>query len=61
MRSSATGRSPCSSIADTSGTAEWLAAALQDNHRAIIVGTPTFSAIDSDAVADSAGGRTSDR
>jgi len=30
---------------DTSGTAEWLAAALQDNHRAIIVGTPTFSAI----------------
>ena len=26
---------------DTSGTAEWLAAALQDNHRAIIVGTPT--------------------
>jgi len=29
---------------DTSGTAEWLAAALQDSHRAIIVGTPTFSA-----------------
>ncbi len=28
----------------TDGTAEWLAAALQDNHRAIIVGTPTFSA-----------------
>jgi carboxyl-terminal processing protease len=25
---------------DTSGTAEWLAAALQDNHRATIVGTP---------------------
>ena len=29
----------------TSGTAEWLAAALQDNHRAMIVGTPTFSAM----------------
>lgn len=29
---------------NTSGTAEWLAAALQDNHRAIIVGLPTFSA-----------------
>jgi carboxyl-terminal processing protease len=29
---------------NTSGTAEWLAAALQDNHRAIIVGTPTLSA-----------------
>jgi carboxyl-terminal processing protease len=29
----------------TSGTAEWLAAALQDNHRAIIVGTPTFGAV----------------
>jgi len=29
---------------NTSGTAEWLAAALQDRHRAIIVGTPTFSA-----------------
>jgi carboxyl-terminal processing protease len=29
----------------TSGTAEWLAAALQDNHRGIIVGTPTFSAV----------------
>ncbi|MGP0067092.1 MAG: S41 family peptidase [Isosphaeraceae bacterium] len=27
--------------ANTSGTAEWLAAALQDNHRATIVGTPT--------------------
>jgi carboxyl-terminal processing protease len=29
----------------TAGTAEWLAAALQDNHRAIIVGAPTFSAV----------------
>lgn len=29
----------------TSGTAEWIAAALQDNHRAILVGTPTFSAV----------------
>jgi C-terminal processing protease CtpA/Prc len=29
---------------ETSGTAEWLAAALQDNHRAIIVGVPTASA-----------------
>jgi carboxyl-terminal processing protease len=28
----------------TSGTAEWLAAALQDHHRAVIVGLPTFSA-----------------
>jgi carboxyl-terminal processing protease len=28
----------------TSGTAEWLAAALQDNHRAIIVGLPTAGA-----------------
>jgi len=28
----------------TSGTAEWLAAALQDNRRAILVGAPTFSA-----------------
>jgi carboxyl-terminal processing protease len=27
----------------TSGTAEWLAAALQDNHRAILVGAPTNS------------------
>jgi carboxyl-terminal processing protease len=31
--------------APTSGTAEWLAAALQDNHRAVIVGTPTAGAI----------------
>jgi C-terminal peptidase prc len=29
---------------DTSGTAEWLAAALQDNHRAVIVGSPTAGA-----------------
>ncbi len=29
----------------TSGTAEWIAAALQDNHKAILVGTPTFSAM----------------
>jgi carboxyl-terminal processing protease len=29
---------------DTSGAAEWLAAALQDNHRAVIVGSPTMSA-----------------
>jgi carboxyl-terminal processing protease len=29
----------------TRGTAEWIAAALQDNHRAMIVGTPTFSAM----------------
>jgi carboxyl-terminal processing protease len=29
----------------TSGTAEWIAAALQDNQRAIIVGRPTFSAM----------------
>ena len=29
--------------ADTSGAAEWLAAALQDNHRAVIVGSPTIS------------------
>jgi len=28
----------------TSGTAEWLAAALQDNHRAALVGVPTSSA-----------------
>ncbi len=28
----------------TSGTAEWLAAALQDNHRAVVVGSPTRSA-----------------
>ena len=28
----------------TSGTAEWIAAALQDNHRAMIVGSPTYSA-----------------
>ena len=28
----------------TSGTAEWIAAALQDNHKAILVGAPTFSA-----------------
>ncbi len=28
----------------TWGTAEWLAAALQDNHRAIVVGLPTASA-----------------
>jgi hypothetical protein len=28
----------------TSGAAEWLAAALQDNHRAVIVGSPTRSA-----------------
>jgi carboxyl-terminal processing protease len=40
------GNSPIAVLVDyeTSGTAEWLAAALQDNHRAIIVGTPTFSA-----------------
>jgi carboxyl-terminal processing protease len=31
----------------TSGTAEWLAAALQDNHRAIIVGAPTLGAVNS--------------
>jgi carboxyl-terminal processing protease len=30
--------------ASTAGTAEWLAAALQDNHRAVLVGTPTSSA-----------------
>jgi C-terminal peptidase prc len=29
----------------TSGTAEWIVAALQDNHRAMIVGRPTFSAM----------------
>ena len=29
----------------TSGTAEWIVAALQDNHRAMIVGRPTFSAL----------------
>jgi C-terminal peptidase prc len=29
---------------NTSGTAEWLAAALQDNHRAVIVGSPTSGA-----------------
>jgi carboxyl-terminal processing protease len=29
----------------TAGTAEWIAAALQDNHRATIVGSPTFSAM----------------
>ncbi len=29
----------------TRGTAEWIAAALQDNHRATIVGAPTFSAM----------------
>jgi hypothetical protein len=28
----------------TAGTAEWIVAALQDNHRAVIVGSPTFSA-----------------
>jgi carboxyl-terminal processing protease len=28
---------------NTSGTAEWVAAALQDNRRAIVVGTPTMS------------------
>ena len=28
----------------TAGTAEWLVAALQDNHRATIVGSPTFNA-----------------
>jgi carboxyl-terminal processing protease len=30
--------------ASTAGTAEWLAAALQDNHRAVLVGAPTSSA-----------------
>ncbi len=30
---------------NTSGTAEWLAAALQDNHRATIIGTPTAGAV----------------
>ena len=39
------------------GTAEWLAAALQDNHRAMIVGSPTFSAMGATR-AESAGGRT---
>ncbi len=29
---------------NTAGAAEWLAAALQDNHRAVIVGSPTMSA-----------------
>ena len=29
----------------TAGTAEWIVAALQDNHRAVIVGSPTFSAM----------------
>jgi carboxyl-terminal processing protease len=29
----------------TAGTAEWIVAALQDNHRATIVGSPTFSAM----------------
>ena len=29
---------------NTAGTAEWLAAALQDNHRATIIGTPTHGA-----------------
>jgi len=29
----------------TSGTAEWIVASLQDSHRAIIVGRPTFSAM----------------
>jgi len=39
--------SPIAVLVDqgTSGTAEWLAAALQDTHRAIIVGAPTFSAM----------------
>ena len=41
---------PTSSIAvlvdsQTQGTAEWIAAALQDHHRATIVGLPTFSAM----------------
>jgi carboxyl-terminal processing protease len=31
--------------AGTWGTAEWLAAALQDNHRAMIVGVPTYGAM----------------
>ena len=31
--------------AGTAGTAEWIAAALQDNHRAMIVGSPTFGAM----------------
>jgi C-terminal processing protease CtpA/Prc len=29
---------------DTSGASEWLAAALQDNKRAVVIGTPTMSA-----------------
>ena len=29
---------------NTAGTAEWLAAALQDNHRAVVVGSPTRGA-----------------
>jgi carboxyl-terminal processing protease len=39
----------------TSGTAEWLAAALQDNRRAVLVGTPTNStrAVPGDAVVRS--------
>jgi carboxyl-terminal processing protease len=37
---------------NTDGTAEWLAAALQDNHRAIVVGTPTFSAANAGARTD---------
>jgi carboxyl-terminal processing protease len=38
--------SPIAVLVDngTWGTAEWLAAALQDNHRATIVGVPTYSA-----------------
>jgi carboxyl-terminal processing protease len=31
--------------ANTSGTAEWIAAALQDNHRAVVVGSPTLAAL----------------
>jgi hypothetical protein len=39
--------SPVAALIDmtTSGTAEWLAAALQDNRRATLVGAPTMSAM----------------
>ena len=44
MRSFGDGRSRCWSTIVTSGAAEWLAAAIQDNKRGIVVGTPTSSA-----------------
>ena len=41
---SADGRSRCSWTSYTSGAAEWLAAAIQDNQRGIVIGAPTSSA-----------------